>query len=64
MRWMMHHSLLSGAAGDGLIIGASKRTHLIANLAACAEGPLKEEVVSEINDAWVEAREGSPKYFR
>lgn len=33
LRWALHHSLLSGDAGDGIIIGASSPEQLATNLA-------------------------------
>jgi aflatoxin B1 aldehyde reductase len=35
IRWTLHHSLLSGSAGDGIIIGASSTKQLSDNLAVC-----------------------------
>jgi aryl-alcohol dehydrogenase-like predicted oxidoreductase len=33
IRWTLHHSLLKGSAGDGIIIGASSTKQLSDNLA-------------------------------
>ena len=51
LRWLVHHSMLRGEAGDGIILGASSPAHLTQNLAAVTEGPLPAAVVSAIDDA-------------
>ena len=40
IRWVLHHSVLSGKHHDGIIFGASSLAHAEANLAACSKGPL------------------------
>jgi hypothetical protein len=40
LRWLVHHSMLRGEAGDGVILGESSPAHLTQNLAAVTEGPL------------------------
>ncbi len=64
LRWLAHHSRMSAAAGDGTIVGASRVEHAEANLAACAAGPLPEEVAAAFDAAWDLARPDCPKYFR
>ena len=51
LRWLVHHSMLRGEAGDGVILGASSPAHLTQNLAAVTEGPLPAAVISAIDDA-------------
>ena len=63
-RQLMHHSVLSSAHHDGLILGASSLEHLNANLAACAKGPLPEPVVGAYDAAWACARPVADVYFR
>jgi aflatoxin B1 aldehyde reductase len=60
LRWLVHHSLLRGEAGDGVILGAQ----LTQNLAAVAEGPLPAAVVSAIDDAAEIARPSWPEISR
>eukprot|EP00038_Savillea_parva_P019930 m.29709 g.29709 ORF g.29709 m.29709 type:complete len:342 (+) comp4624_c0_seq1:60-1085(+) len=49
--WMMHHSVLGD--DDGLLLGASKITHLEENLKCCKEAaPLPAEVVTAFDQAW------------
>jgi aflatoxin B1 aldehyde reductase len=61
LRWLVHHSMLRGEAGDGIIIGASSPAHLAQNLAAVAEGPLPAAVVSAIDEAAEIARPNWPR---
>lgn len=64
LRWMQHHSGLSGDRGDGVIIGASSTHHLLSNLDSCEGGPLPPEVVQAFDDAWELTRPVCDKYFR
>lgn len=64
LRWLVHHSLLSGTHGDGIILGASKLPHLVANIEACEGGPLPDDVVCAMDEAWKIARPFCPPYFR
>ena len=41
LRWLYHHSALSGQAGDGVIIGGSRLSQVEANLAAVQQSPLQ-----------------------
>lgn len=63
-RWLVHHSLLDAAHGDGVILGASSVEQLQANLDACVGGgPLPVSIVETFELAW-ELTEGScPAYF-
>ena len=62
LRWLIHHSLLTD--GDGIILGVSKGTQLVANLAAWQGGPLPAEQVEACERAWQAARPGCESYFR
>lgn len=64
LRWLIHHSSLSAAAGDGVIIGASSTTHLQANLASCEKGPLPLALVEAFDQAWAVTFPVCQKYFR
>jgi len=64
IRWLMHHSALSPAHGDGIILGASSIGHCVSNLAACAEGPLPPEVLSAYDEAWEITSSVADSYFR
>jgi aflatoxin B1 aldehyde reductase len=53
-RWLMHHSQLSGAEGDAVLLGASSVQQLRANLASCAAGPLPPAVVAAYDAVWAD----------
>ncbi|KAI1113987.1 Aldo/keto reductase [Nemania sp. NC0429] len=44
LRWLMHHSLLDGDKGDGVIIGPRNMQQLKQNIKACQDGPLPPEL--------------------
>jgi aflatoxin B1 aldehyde reductase len=62
LRWLVHHSRLSGTTGDGIIVGASSVAHLQQNLSALQQGPLPPEVLNAIDTASDQARPGWPAY--
>ena len=64
IRWLLHHSILSGPHGDGIIFGASSAEHCSRNLAAAAQGPLPATVVAAYDQAWERCRYVSTPYFR
>uniref|UniRef100_A0A6A7G8S2 Aflatoxin B1 aldehyde reductase member 4 n=1 Tax=Hirondellea gigas TaxID=1518452 RepID=A0A6A7G8S2_9CRUS len=64
LRWVLHHSALKSSCGDGLILGASKKHHLEANLKAIHGGPLPEDVVATFDNLWTVAAHHCPTYFR
>ncbi|KAK1219113.1 hypothetical protein PQX77_018179 [Marasmius sp. AFHP31] len=52
LRWIAWHSKLSGAHGDGIILGASSIEQLNSNLDAIESGPLPKEVSEAIENIW------------
>ncbi|KAI0338600.1 Aldo/keto reductase [Trametopsis cervina] len=52
LRWLSHHSALKAEYGDAVIIGASSVKHIGENLADLEKGPLPEEVVKVLDEAW------------
>jgi aflatoxin B1 aldehyde reductase len=67
LRWCIHHSELKtrGKGGnDGVIIGVSSFSQLESNLADLEKGPLPEEVVQALDEAWMIAKATAPTYFR
>lgn len=62
-RWLSHHSMLSAARGDAIIVGASKAGHLAQNLVAAAGGPLPEGMTEAFDQAWVVCKADAPEYF-
>ena len=63
-RWLVHHSCLDVAQGDGIILGASKLPQLEQNLAAAQHGPLPDAIVVAFDAAWDEASACCPEYFQ
>ena len=64
LRWLVYHSMLKEARGDGIIIGASKLSHLTQNMEAIQAGPLPEAVLDAFRQAWSITGPDSPEYFR
>jgi len=56
LRWINHHSKLSKEAGDAIIIGASSLKHLEENLVDLEKGPLPEDVVEALDQAWAKTK--------
>lgn len=69
IRWCLHHSKLevagvNGSKGnDGLIIGVSSLSQLEANLKDAEKGPLPEEVVKALDEAWMVSKANAPNYW-
>lgn len=65
LRWVMHHSALNVAedGGDGIIIGVSSKEQLESNLRDLEKGPLDDEVVKVLDEAWMHTKAGSPAYW-
>jgi aflatoxin B1 aldehyde reductase len=49
---------------DGIIIGVSSFQQLEGNLADLEKGPLPEDVVQALDEAWMIAKASAPVYFR
>jgi aflatoxin B1 aldehyde reductase len=67
LRWVVHHSELKTRAkggNDGVIIGVSSFKQLEGNLKDLEKGPLPEEVVKALDEAWLVAKPTTPNYFR
>ncbi|KPM34299.1 hypothetical protein AK830_g12274 [Neonectria ditissima] len=60
LRWILHHSALSGRYEDAIVLGGSSLEQVEANLDACTAGPLPELLVGLIDDAWEMAKESPP----
>jgi len=60
---MTNHSLLKREYGDAIIIGASNAKQLEQNLVDLEKGPLPEEVVQALDQAWETSRGASWKYW-
>jgi len=68
LRWCVHHSALkmgpNGGHGDGIIIGVSSLAQLQSNLKDVEKGPLPEEVVDVLDQAWQHVKAVAPNYYR
>ncbi|KII88575.1 hypothetical protein PLICRDRAFT_41761 [Plicaturopsis crispa FD-325 SS-3] len=64
LRWCQHHSVLTPS--DGIILGASSAAQLEQNCADSEQGPLPEEVVTALDEAYmIVKRSGhAPRYWR
>lgn len=65
LRWCVHHSKLNVKDGgnDGIIIGVSSLAQLEGNLKDVNKGPLPEEVVKVLNEAWLLCKATTPNYW-
>ncbi|ETW77434.1 hypothetical protein HETIRDRAFT_37198 [Heterobasidion irregulare TC 32-1] len=63
LRWISHHSLLKRAHGDAILIGASSLNHIEQNLVDLEKGPLPDEVVSALDDAWFSVKLYATNYW-
>ncbi|KAL9111787.1 MAG: hypothetical protein Q9227_003846 [Pyrenula ochraceoflavens] len=66
MRWCVHHSQLKIKNGgrDGVIIGVSSFAQLEQNLKDLEKGPLPEEVLKTLDEAWKVTMPTVDTYFR
>lgn len=64
-RWLTHHSSLNIKDGgnDGIIIGVSSEAQLESNLKDVEKGPLPEEVVKALDEAWLVAKPTTANYW-
>ncbi|KAF8163003.1 Aldo/keto reductase [Crassisporium funariophilum] len=64
LRWMSHHSMLKREYGDAILIGASSLNHIEQNLVDLEKGPLPEEVVKCLDEAWFQVQPYATQYFK
>jgi aflatoxin B1 aldehyde reductase len=64
-RWMVHHSGLNIKDGgdDGIIIGISSEQQLVQNLDDIEKGPLPEEVLEALDEAWMVCKPTTANYW-
>jgi aflatoxin B1 aldehyde reductase len=64
-RWTHHHSALNmkDNGRDGVIIGVSSLAQLENNLKDIQKGPLPQEVVDVLDQAWLIAKATAPNYW-
>lgn len=64
LRWCAHHSKLRFQNGrDGVIIGVSNFEQLKSNLRDLEKGPLPDEVVQTLDEAWMITKATTPNYW-
>jgi aflatoxin B1 aldehyde reductase len=63
LRWISHHSLMKREYGDAVLIGASSLKHIEQNLVDLEKGPLPEDVVNVLDEAWLSVQPFATKYF-
>ncbi|KLO16931.1 Aldo/keto reductase [Schizopora paradoxa] len=63
LRWVSHHSLMKREFGDAVLIGASSLKHIEQNLIDLEKGPLPEDVVKALDEAWLVVAAYASPYF-
>ena len=64
-RWIVHHSALNAMGGnDGVVIGVSSLKQLEMNLDLLEKGPLPEEVLQALDQAWQITKPSCSLYWR
>ena len=65
LRWCVHHSALKIKNGgrDGIIIGVSSFAQLEGNLKDLEKGPLPDDVVKTLDEAWLITKATTPNYW-
>ncbi|KAL2158269.1 hypothetical protein VTH06DRAFT_4590 [Thermothelomyces fergusii] len=64
LRWIVHHSALRIRDGnDGVLVGVSRLDQLDENLTHLEKGPLPDEVVKALDDAWAVSRADTANYW-
>ncbi|KAI5856204.1 NADP-dependent oxidoreductase domain-containing protein [Durotheca rogersii] len=64
LRWVVHHSKLKIKGGtDGILIGVSSHDQLVSNLDNLEKGPLPEDVLQALDEAWKIAQPDAPNYW-
>jgi aflatoxin B1 aldehyde reductase len=65
LRWCTHHSALKIQNGgrDGVIIGVSSFGQLESNLKDLEKGPLPDDVLKTLDEAWLVAKPTTPNYW-
>jgi len=64
LRWCVHHSDLKIKDGtDGIIIGVSSVKHLEQNIADLEKGPLPQDLLDKLDQAWDVVKADVPPYW-
>lgn len=62
LRWLVHHSKLR-LGKDGIIVGASSCRQLEENMDALEKGPLPDEIIQVLDQAWLSVKSDTPNYW-
>ena len=65
LRWCTHHSALKIQQGgrDGVVIGVSSLGQIETNLKDLEKGPLPDDVLQALDEAWLIAKPTTPNYW-
>lgn len=63
-RWLVNHSNMNAAFGDGILLGASRIEQMEQNINASQKGKLPQCILEAMNTAWEIAKPDSPAYFK
>ncbi|KAI0034793.1 Aldo/keto reductase [Vararia minispora EC-137] len=63
LRWISNHSQLKQEKGDAVIIGASSVGHLEQNLVDLEKGPLPEDMLKVLDEAWATVKPHASNYW-
>ncbi|KAJ7477259.1 Aldo/keto reductase [Mycena galericulata] len=63
LRWVSHHSLMRREHGDSVLIGASSLNHIEQNLLDLEKGPLPDDVVKALDEAWASVKAQASPYY-
>ncbi|KAJ5111284.1 hypothetical protein N7532_001819 [Penicillium argentinense] len=63
LRWLKYHSQLKEDLNDAILVGASSVKHLEVNLLDLEKGPLPDEVVQAVGNAWFLVKGVAPNYW-
>jgi aflatoxin B1 aldehyde reductase len=63
LRWMTHHSKLGKEYPDAILIGASSTNHIEQNLVDLEKGPLPDDVLKALDEAWEKVKPITSKYW-
>ncbi|KAJ7743266.1 Aldo/keto reductase [Mycena maculata] len=63
LRWISHHSLMRREHGDSVLIGASSLNHIEQNLLDLEKGPLPDDVVKVLDEAWLSVKSQAAPYY-
>jgi len=64
LRWISHHGLMSREHGDSVLIGASSKKHIEQNMIDLEKGPLPDDVMKALDEAWTSVKPYASKYYR